>query len=418
VRTVKYQTARVHWHMGQALLPEHFRAQESSLREDLALRLRLQPMPFQGVGRLRWDPYQLEKGILRLEELTLLLPDGTLVDIPGNTAQPDSFDLNKTDQFQARVHLHLPQGSQHEEVVREPSLTQTGDRLERVVRQVLLSTHESEENAWSFPLVEFQKSPDGPWTLASGFLPELLRVSGSPFFEPLLRRITSVTDRLRNALLEEIRMNHLANKSQLAARECLKGYYNFHALLDNVGKDYHPHPFELFRALHALYIEVCMMREVKPEEAVSRYRHGRQGECFQALLEAMERQVNLARTAVTYLPFARKEGLRVCELPPEARQGQRFFLLLQKAGVTSPLDVTGLKLASESRLDVVMRDALPGVPFPRLPTLPFHHPFTAEVEFFELRAGEEWDHVLREGRLAFYHEALKNARAFLYWREE
>ena len=50
----------------------------------------------------------------------------------------------------------------------------------------------------------------------------------------MVARAPPTTDRLRNALMEEIQFNHLANKSQLAARECLKGYYRFRALLDNV----------------------------------------------------------------------------------------------------------------------------------------------------------------------------------------
>ena len=33
MKKLAHQTARVHWHMGQALLPEHFYAQESSAKQ-------------------------------------------------------------------------------------------------------------------------------------------------------------------------------------------------------------------------------------------------------------------------------------------------------------------------------------------------------------------------------------------------
>ena len=69
MKTVKNQTARVHWRMGQALLPEHFYAQESSLREEALVRARLSPLPFFGVGALKWDAFQLVRGIVSLEEL-------------------------------------------------------------------------------------------------------------------------------------------------------------------------------------------------------------------------------------------------------------------------------------------------------------------------------------------------------------
>jgi len=45
VKKVIHQTSRVHWHMGQALLPEHFYAQEQALREEVSLRLRMSPVP-------------------------------------------------------------------------------------------------------------------------------------------------------------------------------------------------------------------------------------------------------------------------------------------------------------------------------------------------------------------------------------
>jgi len=72
--------------MGQALLPEHFYAQEQSIREEVALHFRMQAAPCWGLGTLQWDTFQLLKGIVSIDEMTLFLQSGALVDIPGNTA--------------------------------------------------------------------------------------------------------------------------------------------------------------------------------------------------------------------------------------------------------------------------------------------------------------------------------------------
>ncbi|XXF80716.1 type VI secretion system baseplate subunit TssK [Myxococcaceae bacterium GXIMD 01537] len=417
--TVKYQTARVHWRMGQALLPEHFRAQESGIREDLALRLRLLSTPFWGVASLRWNPFELLKGVVSLQQLTLLLPDGTLVDIPGNTV-PASFNLNTSGASRTPLYLHL-QGSERDEVVSEDPEGQPDDLsgVERLVQHVILSsTPYSEMTLQSFKLAEFDKAADGTWAPAPDFIPPLVRVSGSPFFEPTLQRIRSMLSTLHQVLQDDMRENYLASESLLAGRECLKGLYRFRSFLANLEKEYHPHPFEVFSALHELYIEVCMLRGIEPA-GVDIYKHEELDACFRQLLEQLESQVQLARSATPYIPFTRKEGLMACMLPEAARKARRVYWLLQKPTVAYRLDLAGMKLASESRLPVVHQLALRGIPFRRMENPPFHHPFSSEVEFYVLSEGEEWDHAVREGKLAFFHrQEFEQVRGFLYWRDE
>ena len=48
--------------MGQALMPEHFYAQEDALREEVALRLRMGSTPGWGIGSLGWNEALLQKG--------------------------------------------------------------------------------------------------------------------------------------------------------------------------------------------------------------------------------------------------------------------------------------------------------------------------------------------------------------------
>jgi len=55
--------------MGQALLPEHFYAQEESLRAEASLRFSLLPEPSWGLGWLAFDEFLLSKGVLSIREL-------------------------------------------------------------------------------------------------------------------------------------------------------------------------------------------------------------------------------------------------------------------------------------------------------------------------------------------------------------
>ena len=61
--------------------------------------------------------------------------------------------------------------------------------------------------------------------------------------------------------------------------------------------------------------------------------------------------------------------------------------------------------------------ALQGIPFKKVVRPPFQHSFGAEVEFYLIREGEEWDHALNDMRLAFYDRPeLKDTDFYIYWR--
>jgi len=415
VKTARFQTARVHWRMGQPLLPAHFQAQESALREELLVQHRLSPAPWWGVARLAWDDFQLAKGSVAVQELLVVLPGGALVDVPGNSAPP-SFNLNTTGATRTPLFLHLMADAAVTPVASGPG----GEPVERQVQRLQLGAQPFLDGAvQSFKLAELEKSAEGSWALARDYVPPLLRVTGSPFFEHTLERIRGVCAALGQVLLDEIQENYLAGESLVAARACLRGLYGLRALLANVGKELHPHPAEIFQAVHGLYLDVCILRGMEPSPVERLYAHEELGPTFHALLGQLEAPLNGGRSTTPYLPFARKEGLQVCAVPEAARKARHVYLLLQKARTAGTLDVTGLKLASESRVPLVHQLALRGVPYRRIERPPFHHPFTSEVEFFVLSEGEEWDHVVREGTLAFFHRPdMDDARAFLYWRTE
>ncbi len=232
MKRIPYQTARVHWHMGQALLPEHFYAQEKSLREEVALRLRLSPVPSWGLGTLELDGFQLQKGILSVQEMTLVLPSGSIIDIPGNTA-PATLNLNATGTSVAPVYVHLESGFN----VMTQGAGEAGEEgIERIVQKVTLSSNATSETAaQSFKLALFECDPEGLWKLRPDFLPPLVCVGRSaPLFEEQRKRMRAIARTLRQTLLDEMEHNHLAGDSQSAAKQALRGVFSFGALLDDI----------------------------------------------------------------------------------------------------------------------------------------------------------------------------------------
>lgn len=415
---IKLTSAPVRWRMGQPLLPEHLEAQEQSLRDELVVRTALLGLPRHGVARLRWDEGQLERGVVRLADLTLVLPSGRLVDIPGN-CEATAFDLENTGLGRVSLFLTLaPLPGEAREPLQNASSIGPGS-IDRVIgRARLVSSRTAEPEAEVFHLADLVKDTEGRWAVSEDYLPPALGVRSTPFFRSLIERFENGVDRFIRLLAEDIRDHYLAGHVTLAAQQGLRMAYKLKGWLRDVGREIDPHPYELFRALRDFYVDVCVYRQTHPLELEVAYTHTEMAPGFQRLLEALEPLMEEARASrASYAPFERREGALVCAVPRDARKSRQLFLLVRKASVGQQVDLGRVKLASPSRLPLVHQRALRGVPFERIDNPPFQHDFSVEVELYGLALGEEWDHVVNEGVLATYARAdLDEVRLFLYWR--
>jgi type VI secretion system protein ImpJ len=129
--------------------------------------------------------------------------------------------------------------------------------------------------------------------------------------------------------------------------------------------------------------------------------------------------MQLVRTLPPYLPFELVDNIYQVKLPDEIRQATNVYLLAQKDRIITQLSLDELKLAGFSRLPVVHKMALQGIPFKKVEHPSFQHSFGAEVEFYQLREGEEWDHALNETTVAFYNRPeLRGTTFYIFWRIE
>jgi type VI secretion system protein ImpJ len=404
--------------MGQALLPDHFYTQEQALREEFHLRLRLLKAPFWGVGSLQWDDHQLLKGIVSLRELSLILPSGTLIDIPGN-AMPAVLNLSASG-VRASVYLHVLGEFRQSSASRGGGPADEG--IERIFHKIELSTDEtSKAGAQSFKLAEVECSPDKVWSVRSTFIPPVVQIEReSPFFQPYLRRMHTLIQSMQQTLRSEAQENHLAADTAASGRIALHGLYTLQALLIDLDNHIYPHPYELYSALRAFYIDLCIHEGVIPGRVTeSPYKHDDLAGCFSSLLERLEEQARLNARDIPYKEFTRQEGLLVCELPRELRSAKKVFFLVQKPQVTTKIDLSRVKLASESRIHAVYEHSLRGIPYQSLEWVPFQHGLASSVEFYGITPGAEWDHAIREGKVVLFDSPhFQGARFYLYWRPD
>jgi type VI secretion system protein ImpJ len=421
VKKIAYQTSRVHWHMGQALLPEHFIAQEQSLREEMYLRLRMSPAPSWGLGSLQWDGFQLLKGIVSIQEMTLVMPSGMLVDIPGNTA-PAVLNLKTVGATKAEVYVHLQSAP---EVVHVETSEIAEEGIERLQQKVELSTFPTSATSMqSFKLAEFRCGADGVWSLDLDYLPPSLQVGVTPVFDRYIERMTAVQRSFQQQLMSEVQSNHLSGDSQATARQCLRGIYAFEAMLIDLKNEVHHHPYEVYRALRDLYIDICIWSGTNPGWARPdtnkdhwAYHHEDLAASFTEMLDEASRLLTVGRQEIPYVEFTRQEGLYVCNLDKKLKRARDVYFLIQKPQVSANIDVRRVKLAAPSRIQIVHDHALQGIPFTHLERPPFHHGLSSSVEFYSVTPGQEWDHAIRDGQVVlFANPQLAGTRLYIYGR--
>jgi type VI secretion system protein ImpJ len=408
--------ARIRWQMGQTLLPEHLQAQEEALVTDSIMRFRMSGIPAYGIAALKWNETLISEGVFSIQAMTLVMPSGLLVDVPANAAE-SPFNLNIPGTVRVPVYCHVTGETSAGKEEGVSWDTEEEGAIPRVVHELVLSSEQSQPGAFeTVKLAEFEKDPEGTWMLRPDFIPPLLQVGTSPF---LMTEFDEFGDGLElfqyNLALDAA--SYLSGSGLFKVEQCLKSVYQIQRFLANLRSQVHMHPYYVYEALKSFYIEVCFYKSIVPEHAASPYDHDDLAACFQHILAPLKDQMKMVEVESPYLPFQFRDGLYQIKLPPEMREAKEVYLLVQKSQVSTVVSLEDLKLASISRISLVHRLALQGIPLKKVDQPSFQHSFGPEVDFFRIIEGGEWDHALRALSLAFYaHPQLKDMDFYLYRR--
>ena len=408
--------ARLNWYLGQTLLPEHFQVQEDALLAELRLRTSLSGAPAHGVVRLACNQTMLQEGLLSISALTVVMRNGLLIDIPGNsTLQP--FSLKTAGAARVPVYLHVLGDT---EVAKGHRLYQDDPKtVQRVLFRCVLSAEEALDQAQtSLKLLDAEQDVDGSWRLAQDFIPPLCCVGQSPFLLQALEGVGQAIQGFRVELSGQLQDNLLRSERHAAVRRCLIEIQRLGAQLADLQQGVYPHPHALFHALRMFYYEVCVFQDTLPSDDLPPYLHDQLGRCFTAVLHPLMQRLRPVRLRSTHKRFNRREGLFVLtQLPDELSSAEEVYLLIQRAHLHERVSLEGVKLGSPGRLSLIHKLSLKGVPLTAVPQPSFPHTFGPEVDFYRVTVGDEWDHVLREDGLAFFVvPALDKVQVSLFWR--
>jgi type VI secretion system protein ImpJ len=407
--------ARVRWEMGQTLLPEHLLAQEESILADTVLRLHMRGLPFYGIGKLKLNETLLDEGVLSIQEMTLVMGSGLLLDVPGN-ATVSPFNLNGPGMVSVSVYLHVLKDNPAVDDTRKGWEEDAAVSVSKIVYRLALSSEQDYPDTIEIlKLAEFKKSLEGTWQISRDFIPPLIQVGASPFLKSDMDELSEVLELFQYNLSLDA-SSYLSGESLISVKQCLKSVFKAQRLLANLGSQIHLHPYFLYEELKTLYTEVCLYRNATPQDIAAPYDHN-QLASLKDMIRILNKQMKIVRSRPPYLPFKLKDNIYQVTLPDEIRQATDVYFLVQKSQVMVSLSIDDLKVAGQARLPFVHKMALQGIPFKKVVRPPFQHSFGSEVEFYLIREGEEWDHALNEMTLAFYDRPdLKDTDFYIYWR--
>lgn len=410
------KTAQVRWFLGQTVLPEHLQSLQDTTLALCEQRARLGSLPHYGVAQLTWSEPLLADGVLSITTLTVVLPNGDIISVPEN-AVLEPLSLAATPATSLPVYLHIT----------DETLGSQGSRVyqsdPRVVERVLYRAHLSisdtlERSRGMVKLGEFEKSADSTWRLTASHIPPLLQIGTTPYLTSAIADLETRITALEPQLVAQLQDTFLRPERLQAIRRCLAEMYTTLSLLADLRYRVPLHAQALFSALRQLFFELCTFHEVIPDHNSLAYRHDELGHCFGELLGNLSRHLRPVYARSTHLRIMKSNGLfSLSGMPEEVKNSQEVYLLIQRPTVHERIELNEVKVACTSRLALVHRLVLRGVPFKHIERPPFAHTFGPEVDFYQLQFGEEWNYVLREAALAFYiHPVLEKANAFLFWR--
>lgn len=412
----RFKLARVRWYLGQSLLPEHLTANEQSLWAEGHLRAFVHGLPDYGVARLHVNKELLVDGVLHINQLTVLLRDGTLLDVP-RSASINQLTLAMTGANRVPVYLHLLSTS--ESAAGSPLYSDDPPIVQRVMRKLQLSISEKLEPSIAvLKLAEFEKSASGKWSLSREYIPPLLEVRETPFLSAPLAAIREQIANIEPKLVVQLQDTFLRLERIAVTRATLSSIYQVCSLLADLENGVGQHPYAIFVALRALYFDLCSFHELLPEQSTLPYVHAELGSAFGRLFSLLAPRLRLGSVHYSHIKFSRTNGLfTVSSLPEGVKSAQQVFLLIQKQNIHDRVSIDGVKVSATSRLALIHRMVLMGIPTKFVERVHFQHAFGPEVDFYELLLNDEWAAAAREGALAFYQTPeLEKVQAFLFWR--
>lgn len=409
---------KVLWGEGLFLQPQHFQRQDAYHEARLFETVRaIQPYNW-GLRSLRVDLDALSSNVLRLNQLSLLFPDGELYAAPQADELPPPVALDTLPEAVSDIVFHLalaplrPSGRNRVEQG-EPALaarfvsaqvqaadlfTDAADAelsfLRKSVR--LISDHEPRDAYLSLPLVRVRRTATSGWELDESFVPPCLAIEASPMILSRLRRLIDALQAKVNALYgfhREPSKNIIEFRSgDIASFWLLHTASAAFAALAHLHQHPSLHPERLFQELLRLTGQLMTFSKGYALADLPAYRHDDPGPAF-ARLDGMLRELLDTVISTRYFAIALEEvrpAFHLGRIDSDKIDDKTTFFLSVSANMPSVELVEAVparfKIGAPDDVEKLVLSAMPGVRLVYTPQVPPAVPVRPGAHYFSLEA--------------------------------
>lgn len=431
------QSPKVLWGEGLFLRPQHFQRQDAYHEWRLAEVARtLHPYAW-GVRRLRVDTDALASGVLRFDELQLVLPDGELINAPQDDELPPPLSLAGFPTGVAEMVFHAAlapmrgHGSNfthngHEGAQRYAQRNEAApdwftsaaeadiSTLRRCLR--VLPEGEPRDHLVSVPLCRLRRSATGQFELDLRYVAPGTAIGASPTLQAMLRRLLDILQAKVDALygfhrepsrhVIEFRSGDIASfwllhtASSAFAR---LSHYHHHPLL---------HPERLYEAMLELAGALLTFSKSFTLADLPVYDHGQPAACF-GRLDAIVRE--LLETVISTRCFSIaleevKPSFHLARLDSQKiNPSTTFFLCIQSAlPLIELVEVVPprFKVGAPDDVDKLVLSATGGVRVAHVPQVPAAIPVRPGAAYFAVEPrGPLYERMLQAQAATIYAPA-------------
>lgn len=429
------QMQPVLWTKGLLLSPQHLQTQDRFLEDYVDFRLSAHASFPWGFQRLEIDHEALSGGTLALSDGAGIFPDGLLFDLRASDEAPEPKPLEdhwREDRDAIDVYLGVPERRPRgtnvttdggdantryvaEAVSRRDENTGGSERPIQIARKNLrlLTDVESLDGYAVLPVARVERSSTGEYGLASRFVPPVLDVRASDYLTSIARRLVELLS-ARSATLSGMRRERRKGLADFGVSDVANFWllYTVNSHLPAVRHVFEGrsgHPGRLYQVMLSLAGALTTFStDVRPSELPA-YDHADLADCFSRLDDTLR---GLLETVIP----ANHVSLTLEPTEPSvqatALDQDRYFdaseIYLAVGGEMESGTIPGkvpqlFKVSSADRIDVLIKQALPGVELRHVPEPPSALPVKLDFEYFRLdTSGAEWDAVRRARNLAVY----------------
>jgi type VI secretion system protein ImpJ len=435
-------TKSLYWHQGMFLQSHHFQYQEQFLQSELARQQAFAQIDPVGIYRLQINEDAVKAGIVEIDSMLLIMPDGTQLSFPGNCQVPrasvDTSQMENTDKLSVYLQIHAldPNNSNlsteaekrrytlQQQSIEFRDLYNNEETASLATLALDCSLHigdSAQLNNDSFWLEIAQIVQDGDnLKLSDSFIPKVANIEASHVLKSLIKTI----------------------KQQLLARYDQLESYNIFVSTDN--KDITPSAFSNMCALQVIarYAPAFHSYEVKqymsPEQlyltcsqligelsifskranvlgesndkalSLNAFNRNQLTECFarvQVMIKTLLDELTIDPELILSLSHSGEMKYVTPVSADFTRESNELYIRLRSERNLEDLANSiceNAKFGADGQADIYLKRALPGVSLKYLPRKPVGVAGTPNSYFFTFsRTESQWHKVLESGRVAF-----------------